>query len=152
MRVAAEHVATGAQIAQQVIAAHPDSYLGYRVAADYYALRAEWALFDAMILKIEETRPESNRLLFLRGTAAMRREQDRGKASSYFQKAVERDPKFARAQAHLMIVQISAADTFEQYERLEKINPRHQIVRWAGNVIEEIRTFRRERAKARRGS
>lgn len=134
--LASEHAARGAKIARGVIDSNPDNYLGYRVAADYYRLRQDWANFKKMIEQIEATNPDSNGLLFLRGVAAVEFDDDLGQAIGHFRQALERDPKFTRAQAQLVLNQDSVRAQFDEYQILKKLNPRHQIVRWAGPAIE----------------
>ena len=137
LKVAAEHVAAGAKLARQVIDKNPSDYLGYRVAADFYRLRQEWSDFDAMVKKIEETNPQSNGLVFLHGISAAVREGNNAKAIELFKKAIERDGKFVRAQAQIMLLQGSVPDVYNEYQKLRTMNPHHQIALWAGDYIQK---------------
>jgi tetratricopeptide (TPR) repeat protein len=132
---AAEHVGIGIRLAKAIIATHPTDYLGYRVAADYYRLREDWADFDRMVARIEETNPDSNGLVFLRATSALRRDGDPRAAATLFRQALEKDPKFTRAQALLVTSRGSVRETYTEYQRLRALNPQHQIVIWAGEAI-----------------
>lgn len=134
-RLAAEHAGEGARLARTIIAEHPTDYLGYRVAADYHRLRGDWPAFEAMVRKLEETNPDSNGLLFLRGTAALWRDGDASRARSFFRHALERDPAFTRAQAQLVVGRGDAREAFAEYQKLRALNPRHQIVVWAGEAL-----------------
>lgn len=134
-RQSAEHVGTGIRLAKAVIDASPTDYLGYRVAADYYRLRQDWAEFDQMVARIQETNPESNGLVFLRGTAALQRDGDPRAAAALFRQALDNDPKFTRAQALLLTSRGSVREAYAEYQKLRALNPKHQIVLWAGEAI-----------------
>ncbi len=146
--LAAEHVALGMDGAQKVIAERPDDYVGYRVAADGHRLRNEWREFSAMIVKVEESNPDSNGLVFLRGVAAQLRDGDAVEASKLYRQALERDPQFVRAQAQLVLVQTNIFEQKKELERLRAIAPDHQIVRWAGPGIDEAHQAALERQEA----
>lgn len=146
--LAAEHVATGMEGAQKVIAERPDDYVGYRVAADAHRLRNEWREFSAMIVKVEEANPDSNGLVFLRGVAAQLRDGDAVEASKLYRQALERDPQFVRAQAQLVLVQTNIFEQKKELEKLRAIAPDHQIVRWAGPGIDEAHQTALERQEA----
>ncbi len=146
--LAAEHVAAGMAGAQKVIAERPDDYVGYRVAADGHRLRNEWREFSAMIVKVEESNPDSNGLVFLRGVAAQLRDGDAVEASKLYRQALERDPQFVRAQAQLVLVQTNIFEQKKELERLRAIAPDHQIVRWAGPGIDEEHQAAQERQEA----
>lgn len=134
VRVGAEHVSAGATLAQQVIAAAPDDYQGYRVAADYFRVRGEWARFDEMMAKLDAANPKSNGGLFLRGVEALQRKHDTATAELYFLQALEKDPKFARAQAQVALARVGRPEAQLELKRLADISPHHQLVRWMGAV------------------
>ena len=136
-KLASEHVAAGANLAREVISKNPADYHGYRVAADFYRLRQDWAGFDGMVKKIEETNPQSNGLVFLQGISAAQREGDAAKAIGLFKKAIERDNKFVRAQAQIMLLQGQIPNIYAEFGKLKAMNPNHQIVLWAGDYIQK---------------
>lgn len=146
--LAAEHVAIGMDDAQKVIADKPDDYVGYRVAADAHRLRSEWREFSAMVVKVEESNPDSNGLVFLRGVAAQMRDGDAVEASKLYRQALERDPQFVRAQAQLVLVQTNIFEQKKELEKLRAMAPDHQIVRWAGPGIDEAYQVAAERQQA----
>ena len=146
--LAAEHVAAGMVDAKVVIGGKPDDYVGYRVAADAHRLRNEWKEFSAMVVKVEETNPDSNGLVFLRGVAAQMRDGDAVEASKLYRQALERDPQFVRAQAQLVLVQTNIFEQKKELEKLRAIAPDHQIVRWAGPGIEDAHQVALERQQA----
>lgn len=147
-QLAAEHVAVGMEEAQKVIADKPDDYVGYRVAADAHRLRSEWREFSAMVVKVEESNPDSNGLVFLRGVAAQMRDGDAVEASKLYRQALERDPQFIRAQAQLVLVQTNIFEQKKELEKLRAIAPDHQIVRWAGPGIDDAHQVALERQQA----
>lgn len=146
--LAAEHVAIGMDDAQKVIADKPDDYIGYRVAADAHRLRSEWREFSAMVVKVEESNPDSNGLVFLRGVAAQMRDGDAVEASKLYRQALDRDPQFVRAQAQLVLVQTNIFEQKKELEKLRAMAPDHQIVRWAGPGIDEAYQVAFERQQA----
>lgn len=135
--LAMEHITAGAKSAHAVIAAIPDSYLGYRVAADYYRMGRDWESFNTMTDKIRATNEDSNGLVFLLATEAYQRRGDTAEAEVLFNKALATDPQFVRAQAHLLLMQEAPQKLYQQLLALEKINPDHQLVHWAGPAIRQ---------------
>jgi hypothetical protein len=143
-RVGQRHINDGATQAQALIAAAPNDYEGYRVAADYYHVTEDWQRFDQMVKEIERRHPQSVGLLFLRAEAARDRDKDPGTAAKLFKEALDRDPKFARAQAALLLLAPDLSSAHAELQSLSKINPDHQLVRWVGPTLE--RDFRAWRA------
>jgi len=149
MAMAEHRYAIGKALAEKVIAAAPDSYLGYRVAADYHRLQHQWEAFDQMVAKIEATNPDSNGLLFLRGAAAAQRDFDFRAASEFYRQALQRDPQFIRAQMALMLGQSEIAAVHAELQKLKALNPDHYLVRWTGAAIEaDYQQWRAEQAAA----
>lgn len=146
--LAAEHVAAGVEDAQKFIASKPDDYTGYRVAADAHRLRNEWKQFSEMVAKVEEKNPDSNGLVFLRGVAAQMRDGDANQAIGFYRQALEKDPQFVRAQAQLVLATANIFEQKKELEKLKKIAPDHQIVRWAGPGIDQAHEEALERQQA----
>ncbi|MFA6034363.1 MAG: hypothetical protein WC889_15795 [Myxococcota bacterium] len=142
MRLAAEHVADGAKLAREVIKRAPTDYHGYRLEADYYRLRGDWTAFDGMMAKLRELNPESNGLTFLQGVEAGSRLGDKARALAYFKKALEKDPKFVRAQVQIYNLMSEKKISPVEFENLKKMNPNHQIVLWIGQFMQEEELFR----------
>jgi hypothetical protein len=131
-RLAQEHFQTGKELTLAVIAEAPNDPRGYRAAADYFHIVGDWASFDAMIAKIDIAAPHNARVLFLRGMEALDRDAAPGEALRLFRKAVDEDPGFARAQAQVVMLQRSLSDVRRELEKLERINPGHQLAVLAG--------------------
>ncbi|HEY3451652.1 MAG TPA: hypothetical protein VGK67_35160 [Myxococcales bacterium] len=136
---AADHLARGLEVARAVIKQSPADYLGYRVAADYYRLQGDWRNFDAMLAKIEKTNAGSNGLVFLKGVAAYQRGRNGAEATRLLRAAVANDPRFARAQAHLVMLQPSLEETWAEFGKLKQMSPAHPIVLWTGPALEKFR-------------
>lgn len=135
---AAEHLAKGLIIASEVIKANPNHYLGYRVAADSYRLQRDWKSFDKMLAKVEKTNPNSNGLLFLKGVAAAQRDKDATAAAKFLSAALQKDPKFARAQAHLVLIAPTLDDAREELDKLAGISPKHPFVVWTSATLAKL--------------
>lgn len=135
---ATEHLTRGLAIAAQVIKANPDSYLGYRVAADSYRLQRDWKSFDRALAKVEKANPGSNGLLFLKGVAAAQRDRDAKTAVKFLSAALLKDPKFARAQAHLVLIASSLDEARDELDKLAAINPHHPFVVWTGPALAKL--------------
>jgi hypothetical protein len=149
-RTSNEHIARGAALAKGVIQANPSDYHGYRVAADYYRLRQDWQGFDQMVAKLEQVNPGSNGLLFAKGMEAQERSGDSATANKLLAEALEKDPKFTRAQAELVLIQKGPSETYAEYQKLKALNPHHQVVVWAGDVIEDAHDQLMEEARLQR--
>jgi len=130
-----DHNKKGKRLAGDVIAEHPDSYLGYRLAADYYRTVRAWPKFNEMIAKIEAIKPDSNGLVFLKAAAALQRDQDPQGAADLYREALDNDPQFVRAQAHLLMTHQEFAPMYAEFKKLRKLNPNHQVVQWVGGVF-----------------
>ena len=130
------HIADGMKLAEKVIAAAPNDYEGYRVAADYYHQREEWPQFEEMVKKIEALKPDSIGLIFLRAEAARDRDHDHLEALRLFKEAVAKDPKFTRAQVALLTLRADLASANAELQILKRINPNHQVVVWIGPILE----------------
>jgi hypothetical protein len=133
-----EHMVNGSERAQKAIDQYPDSYLGYRVMADYHRLMQEWDAFEEMIAKIQERNPDSNGMRFLKGAAAFQKARDASAAAEFYRDALAKDPAFVRAQAHLMMIQTDPKALYSEYVKLKALNAEHQIVSWAAKGLERM--------------
>jgi tetratricopeptide (TPR) repeat protein len=149
VHVGGQHISAGAALTDQLIAQAPNDYQGYRVAADLYRLRNDWPHFDQAVAKLEETNPKSNGLLFARGMEALNRKQDRSAAMKYFDEALEKDPKFARALVERMLAQTDLIQARDEMNKLKEISPHHQLVVWVGPAVESVYQAWAERVQAR---
>jgi hypothetical protein len=146
--LAAEHVASGAELAEKAVAEKPTDYVGYRIAADAARLRNDWPTFTDNVTRVQAANPDSNGLRFLRGVEAFSRDGHAREAATHFREALQHDPVFVRAQAQLVLV---APNIFEQHKELMALKAMaadHQLVRWAGPGIEAAHAAAIERQRA----
>lgn len=134
-RIASHHVTDGSGYAKAVIAAAPNDYEGYRVAADYYEATENWTSFDTTIAKLEALKPDSTGLIFLKGAAARDRDHDSAAALRYFKESLARDPQFVRAQVAIVVLQPDINGAYSEMNKLAALNPNHQIVKWMGPTL-----------------
>jgi len=147
-----EHIAKGIAVAEAAIAQAPDDYAGYRVAADFYRLREDWAKFDETIAKLEKLNPDSNGLVFARAMDALSRQGERAKGIELLNKALTTDPKFTRARAQLVLAQTEVEAAWKEFEALKASTPNHQIVTWLGPTLEAEHKSLEARARRARGA
>ena len=124
-------VQQGIKRAHQLMSARDRDYVGYRLAADYHRMMHQWDDFATMLGRTEELKPDSNGVVFLKGAAAFQRDQDYDTAAQYYRQALANDPKFVRAQAHLVLMQSDMDGMRKELANLRKLNPDHQLVFWA---------------------
>lgn len=134
---AAEHVRAGVERTEALRASDPARFLTLRLAADFHRVQGAWADFDACVRELERARPDSTGLKFQRGAAAMRR-NDLATARRHLEAAIADDPQFTRAQVFLLGAQRDAAGIRRHWAQLTRISPDHQLVVWAGPLIERI--------------
>lgn len=150
--LAVEHVGLGHRAAEEVAQKAPDSYVGYRIAADAARMRNRWPRFAEYWQLAADRNPDSNGLRFLRGAAAWSRDGDLVAAQIALREALAVDPHFVRAQAHLVMVAPDVESQHAELLALTAIAPDHQVVRWAGPSIIEAYEAPRKRAPATRAS
>lgn len=136
-RLIPEHLEAGHAKADALIKKYPESYRGFRVAADYYRLVEDWPAFEDAIIKVRKLNPDSNGLRFLRGAEALRNRHNRGSARKFYEQALTEDPEFVRARAHLLMTSGDPQFLYDQLQLLKALNPNHQIVALAGRRIEQ---------------
>ena len=132
---AADHAREGADLTKRLMEKAPDGFRAYRLAADYHRLRGDWKSYADDLVNLEKLNPKSNGLLFLAALGL----QEEGKtedASKLLQTAIERDNRFVRAQAHLVLLQNTPDRAQAELAKLRAMNPRHQLVAFAGPFIE----------------
>lgn len=126
--MAAEHVDAGARAAELVLQLAPDSYLGYRIAADAARLTTNWAACTELLHRVEQVRPDSNGLRFLRGLQAWGERGDDVTALRFLNDAVAHDADFVRARAWLVVI-ATGDEQRAALAALAKQAPYHHVVR-----------------------
>ena len=84
-------------LAEQLVLAKPDHYIGYRVLADYYRLLGDKATMAEQLAEVRRLNPESVGLLFIEGAAKAGFDKDYKGAIALYDTALERDPNFVKA-------------------------------------------------------
>jgi tetratricopeptide (TPR) repeat protein len=126
--VAAERVARGHDLAAQLLQDAPDDYVALRVLADVFRLRHQWHEFDDVRAQLEQKKPDSNGLLFLRGIEAAERYGDVDKADAHLRQALTRDPHFVRAQAQRVVLAVNDDTRAAALVDLAALEPLHALV------------------------
>jgi hypothetical protein len=126
--VAAEDVAAGLVVAERAIQRSPDAYVGHRIAADAYRLRAQWQAFDEEVAAVERLKPDSNGLRFLRAMEALQRAGDVPTAVGRLHTAVQTDPGFVRAWVQLALL-TNGLYRDNAVEQIRKHSPQHPFLR-----------------------
>lgn len=127
-QVAEEKLAVGKEKTLAILDAHPDTYEGFRLGADYYRMSEEWDRFDKYMGDLEELNPDSNGLRFLKGVVAFSKEKDFVLAERHLSEAVDKDPKFTKAQYYLALSYLNRRRFEEANEamgRTLEISPGH---------------------------
>ncbi|MBT6433664.1 MAG: hypothetical protein HOK28_11265 [Deltaproteobacteria bacterium] len=142
VRVARHRIEVGGVAASQVIKEFPRSYLGYRVAADFYRLTQNWALFDEVMNKLQQLNPVSVGLAFQKGAAARHRDKDLESARRWFSVALSRDARFTRASVHQVMSQDSYIEFERAFQKFRGLHPDHQLVLWTAPLIGRLHQAR----------
>jgi hypothetical protein len=146
-----DHLKKGITAAEAVIAANPNDYVGYRVAADCYRIEEDWPKFDEAMKKLTELKPDSNGLIFARAMEALERNHDRKKALDLLAEALVKDPKFTRARTQRLLAHDSVEDAWREYQELKQESPNHQVVVWLGPALErEYESYEAEQRASER--
>lgn len=135
-RLGDEHLQQGLALTKEVAGQAPDDYVSYRLLADYYRIQEDWPAFDKAVAKLQEKNPDSTGLMFARGLEAVHRENNWQKGAGFLRDALKKDPKFARAQAVLVVIQQDTQLAYKEFQALRAISPNHQLVALLGNAIQ----------------
>jgi hypothetical protein len=142
IRVGEHRIEVGGDAASQVIAEFPRSYLGYRVAADFYRLTRKWELFDEVMYKLQQLNPVSVGLAFQKGAAVKERQRDLKTARRWFSVALSRDARFTRASVHNVMSQDSYIEFERAFQKFRGAHPDHQLVLWTAPLIGRLHNIR----------
>ena len=129
----------GSEMVLKVLEKNPESYGGYRLAADLYRINKEWEKCHQAMEKIEKLNPDSNGLRFIKGAVALHEKQDHKEAVSFLKLAVEKDPKFAKAWFFLASVYMDMKETDKALDALNKcleVSTGHQLALAGKRLLE----------------
>jgi len=148
--LAQDHLRAGEQVVAEAKRQFPKDPMTYRVAAYSALLSGQWLEFDAAIGKLQAEEAKEAGLIYLRGLEALSRFAVRKDAAARFRAALQVNPKMARAQAKLALVEGEIDAKYAEFEKLEALAPQHPIVWLAGPSIksdyELSASFRKARA------
>ena len=142
VRVGQHRIDIGGEAARQVIEEFPRSYLGYRVAADFYRLMKDWSAFDIVMNKLQQLNPVSVGLAFQKGAAARERLGKLKEARRWFSIALSRDGHFTRASVHRVMSQESYIEFERAFQNFRQKHPEHQMVLWTAPLVGQLHKVR----------
>jgi len=148
--LAQDHLRAAGQVVSEAKRQFPKDALTYRVTAYHALLSSDWLAFDAAMgwLKSEEAKDAG--LVYLRALESLSRFAVRKDAAALLRKTLEINPKMARAQAKLTLVEDGIDSKYAEFEKLKGLAPQHPIIWIAGPSItsdyELSSSFRKARA------
>jgi hypothetical protein len=127
------------------------------VVAYYALLSADWLAFDtAMGWLKDDAEAKDAGLVYLRALESLSRFAVRKDAAALLENVLQINPKMARAQAKLMLIEDGIDAKYAEFEKLEALAPQHPIVWLAGPSVtsdyELSASFRKARAARQAGS
>lgn len=127
----------GQSLVAEAVRRHPDDPAVMLAQAHLYRLKGQWQMFDRVSAQLEQLQQDSASVLFLRGMEAYERDGDKARCRKFLEAALGEQPKLVRAQATLVLVQDSVAQTYAEMQRLRQLSPDHFLVRIAGKIVDE---------------
>jgi hypothetical protein len=146
-RLAPEHVREGAAIAESLVKTAASDYEGYRVMADYHRMCGDWASFDAMVKEVEQRHPTSTGLLYLKAISDAERKGDFEGAIKGLRAAIAKQPSFVAAQAQIVFMTAGFGAKFDEFKKLQAMNPNHPLVTIAAPIFEAVGELRESRKR-----
>ena len=148
--LAQEHLNAATQVVAEAQRQFPKDPMTYRVVAYRALLASDWLAFDSAMGWLKGNEATDAGLIYLRALESLSRFAVRKDAAVLLKKALQVNPKLARAQAKLMLVEDGIDAKYAEYERLKALAPQHPIVWLAGPSItsdyELSSSFRKARA------
>ncbi len=142
--VAKDKLAQGQSMTRAILTRAPESYQGYRLAADLARITEDWSAYDRAVKKIEQLNPDSNGLRFLRGVVAFSRDKDYKSAEKFLSAAVVHDAKFTKAQYYLALSYLNRRQFDAAQAALERtltISPGHPFANAVRAYIARARGY-----------
>lgn len=153
--LAQDHLQAAGQVVGEARRQFPKDPMTYRVVAYHALLSGEWLAFDAAIGALKDSEATDAGLVYLRALESLSRFAVRKDAAALLRKALQINPKLARAQAKLMLVEDGIDAKYAEFETLKALAPQHAIVWLAGPSItsdyELSASFRKARAARQTG-
>jgi len=154
--LAQDHLRAATQVVVEAKRQFPKDPMTYRVVAYHALLSSEWLAFDAAMGWLKDTEAKDAGLVYVRALEALSRFAVRKDAATLLRNALQLNPKMARAQAKLMLVEDGIDAKYAEFERLKALAPQHPVVWIAGPSItsdyELSSSFRKARAARQPGA
>jgi hypothetical protein len=133
--LAQDHLRAAGQVVAEAKRQFPKDPLTYRVLAYHALLAGDWLGFDAAMGWLKEAEATDAGLIYLRALESLSRFGVRKDAATLLRKALQVNPKMARAQAKLMLVEAEIDAKYAEFEKLKLLAPQHPVVWIAGPSI-----------------
>jgi len=133
--LAQDHLRAAGKVVTEARRQFPKDPLSYRVAAYYSLLTGDWLQFDAAMGWLKEGEAKDAGLVYLRALEALSRFAVRKDAAAQLRSTLAINPKMARAQAKLVLVEDGADAKYAEFEKLKALAPQHPVVWLAGPSI-----------------
>ncbi|MEI9951273.1 MAG: hypothetical protein WDO74_20395 [Pseudomonadota bacterium] len=154
--LARDHLQAAGQVVAEARRQFPKDLLTYRVVAYHALLSSEWLEFDAAMAGLKDIEAKDAGLIYLRALESLSRFAVRKDAAVLLRKALQVNPKMARAQAKLMLVEDGIDAKYAEFEKLKGLAPQHPVVWIAGPSLtsdyELSASFRKARAARQAGA
>ncbi len=148
--LAKDHLQAAGQVVAEARRQFPKDPMTFRVAAYHALLSGDWLAFDTAMGWLKDSEPKDAGLIYLRALESLSRFAVRKDAATLLRSALQVNPKMARAQAKLMLVENGIDAKYAEFEKLKALAPEHPVVWIAGPSItsdyELSASFRKARA------
>ncbi len=125
--VAPSHLSRGAEVIRGLRTEAPTDVRTTLLIAEYHRLRGEWTEFDAAMVATEHV-DTSPALRYLRAMEQLERFRKPEEGAKILREALERYPKFIRAQAALVLMATNPLMALRELKKLKEMNEDHYLV------------------------
>ncbi|HYQ41136.1 MAG TPA: hypothetical protein VER11_04195 [Polyangiaceae bacterium] len=133
--LAQDHLRAAGKVVAEAHRQFPKDPLTFRVVAYYSLLTGDWLQFDAAMGWLKAGEAKDAGLVYLRALEALSRFAVRKDAAVQLRNTLAINPKMARAQAKLVLVEDGADAKYAEFEKLKALVPQHPVVWLAGPSI-----------------
>jgi hypothetical protein len=126
--VAPSHLARGAEVIRRLRVEAPNDVRTSMLVAEYHRLRGEWTEFDGAMKAAESADRASPAIPYLRGMEQLERHRRPDLGAAIMRECLARYPRFVRAQAALVLMATTPAESLRELHRLKQMNQDHYLV------------------------
>ena len=119
-RLAQDHLRAAGQVVAEAKRQFPKDPLTYRVLSYHALLSSDWLGFDAAMSALKSSEAKDAGLIYLRALESLSRFAVRKEAATLLRSALQINPKMARAQAKLMLVEDGIDAKYAEFESLKQ--------------------------------